>query len=536
MQRIGLLIIMFLSSLGWAQVDCNIQECPNYLFILAPQPNPTPDSNLVADFIATVRGQNIGVVDNPEDLVKPGFDVDVSRFPKSEATESLKEILKDFDPSKLDLSIDAITQTLYPLYYSATPMLQSLQARSSEVVDITGTPCNGLLAVVLDSLNRSEVEALEELEKVREILEKKYGAGVTYGPNADGSHSTGGSSGAGTLQTTPFGANKGVQETYYTYQSLKSSNVTIAVIDTGVGNNKFSNQLIMQPGFDFVNTDTTPEDDYKYVDSSGQKFDFHGSPVAYIASSASAESSGTTPSIMPVKVCGNNDTSHTNDDCKVSNILLGVCYALKNFEANKTSDEQRLVINLSLGGETPVDILGQALWQAIDENAVVVASGGNDQQNQNFAKVEEYERGYYEHYYPAAYECRPSENVSGVCPYLFDRNGLIAVSSVDENDVRSSFSVRALYNDVAALGEYISNPLTDRRGTSFATPVVSGVAAALLNQFPTATPQQIETCIRVIAIATQPRSPAEGIGVGVLDPATSLNYLKYCKGLTRDNF
>jgi subtilisin family serine protease len=88
--------------------------------------------------------------------------------------------------------------------------------------------------------------------------------------------------------------------------------------------------------------------------------------------------------------------------------------------------------------------------------------------------------------------------------------------------------VRALYNDIAALGEYTTGILTNRYGTSFATPVISGIVAAILTQQPDATPNEVEACLRTIASATNPVNVYLGIGVGILDPANVLSNINLC--------
>ncbi len=530
MRRIGFLLIILLGGLSLGQeLDCvaGVNGC--YMFVVATQYSGATKVSVLEDFVTTVRGGDIGdaqgqpLAEQGLELVEQGrFEVDISRFSNlltSEARESLLSEIPELLRPYFDVensSADNATGSFFPLYFRSPGITDYSDERI--IVNVEEFPCNGLMAFVKDLNNDSE-SALNELNKVRTLLESKYGAGVLYGPTADGSGSGGGSQSAPSLEPAVYS-----QATYYSYQPSEPNNVTIAVIDTGVigSPDPFASSLdVPFQGYNFVESNTSPRDDYVYP-----SFDLHGSPVAYIASTDSEASSSITPKIMPVKVCDNNSTDVLNDDCKVSDIILGVCYALNNFNLgadpfNPEADpEQRLVINLSLGGETPVDLLGEVLWEAIDQNAVVVASGGND------AYVEEEgEEEHEERYYPAAFECRPSDSP---CSYSYDSNGLISVSSVDGNGNPSSFSVAGAYNDVAALGEYTSGLLAGREGTSYATPVVSGVAAAILTQQPSASPEQVEACIRTIAQATNPLNPALGIGGGIIDPAIVLDNLGLC--------
>jgi subtilisin family serine protease len=497
----ALLLLALLGNLGLAEEyenqTCDRKTC-QYMFTLAPR------EDVIRRFF--------------EELNSRGFAPDIGRFTAVLEDKTLLNLEKE--PAELRSYLDLnrrnnATGSLFPLYTLAP---------TDQDAKVDQAPCNGLLAFVRDLNTLPQDQALELLQQIREILEREFGAGVVYGPNPEGSGGGGGSQTALSLESAT--AN---QETYYSFQPTTQNNVTVAVIDTGVGGPKdpFAGSLILGAGYNFVQGNTDASDTYIYKvppppNPSSVTFYQHGSPVAYIASEASQTSSGAAPQIMPVKVCDNNGTTDLNDDCKVSDIIMGICYALKNYNP-EADPKHRLVINLSLGGEKPVDLLGNVIWQGIDEGAVIVASGGNDRY---------FHENYQESYYPGAFECRPSDKitVSGtnikVCPPspssspTYDTNGLVSVSSVNNTDTRSIFSVRALYNDVAALGEYTTSLLAGRQGTSYATPVVSGIAATILSQKPTATPQQVEACLRTIAQTTNPLNPALGIGTGILDPAT----------------
>lgn len=109
-------------------------------------------------------------------------------------------------------------------------------------------------------------------------------------------------------------------------------------------------------------------------------------------------------------------------------------------------------------------------------------------------------------------------------PALFD--DVIAVGAVDGADRPASFSVPGDWVDVAAPGVDVRPSATGTgssllSGTSYAAPVVSGVAALLRERFPSLTPDQIADRIRATA-----RHPARGrddrVGYGVIDPAAAL--------------
>lgn len=507
MKRIGIVMIALFVTLGLGQDEyahesrnCLKEKC-EYMFALRP------DARVVERFL--------------KELENRGFAPDTARFSQLLEDGTLVNLEKEDETLRSYLDIgqrnNGVVGSLFPLYTTAI-------ADPNAKVDTA--PCGGLMAFVKDLNSLPEDEAIKLLQQVREVLEREFGANVAYGPNPDGSGGGGGS------QTQFTEATTFSQNTYYAFQPTGTNNVTIAVLDTGVGGLKdefiSSGAMSVVPGYDFVESDTDPSDTYTYEvppppNPASITFHQHGSPVAYIASATTQQSSGTLPKIMPVKVCGNNDSTKLDDDCRVSDIIIGVCYALANYNPSGEPNE-RLVINLSLGGEKPVDMLGEVLWQGMDEGAVIIASGGNDRY---------FHENYQESYYPGAFECRPSDKVTvpntsiEVCPPspssspTYDSNGLIAVSSVDGSGTRSVFSVRALYNDVAALGEYTVAPLENRHGTSYATPVISGIAATILSQHPTAKPHEVEACIRTMAQAAQPLNPTLGIGVGILEAATT---------------
>ncbi len=129
----------------------------------------------------------------------------------------------------------------------------------------------------------------------------------------------------------------------------------------------------------------------------------------------------------------------------------------------------------------------------------------------------------------AAGNADPSGTCSGdpglrPMPALFD--DVVAVAAVDGADRPAAFSVPGAWVDVAAPGVDVRPSVTGAgssllSGTSYAAPVVSGVAALLRERFPSLTPEQIADRIRATA-----RHPARGrddrVGFGVVDPTAAL--------------
>lgn len=175
--------------------------------------------------------------------------------------------------------------------------------------------------------------------------------------------------------------------------------------------------------------------------------------------------------LMPVKVT-------TTESCGSTDWLMtkGIVWAV---------DHGARVINVSLatvpgpyGGGSAMGYA--AVLYAHDAGALVVAAAGND--------------GMETDVFPAAY------------PHV------VSVASTDPDDSLSSFSNYGRAVDIAAPGAEIIWPADPndttywtRSGTSFAAPMVSGVAAALVAQDPARTPDEI---VRILQrTADQPQGP-----------------------------
>lgn len=214
------------------------------------------------------------------------------------------------------------------------------------------------------------------------------------------------------------------------WASLPQNQVVVAVIDSGICANHPDLQGRILPGYDFVDDDNDPTDVFG-----------HGCGVAGVIAANTNNGigiAGVAPNvqIMPLRVLDNVGLG------SYSNIANAIVYAVDN-----GAD----IINLSLAGPTSSGILEAAVAYAVDSGVVVIAAAGNFRQP--FA------------FYPAAY---PS---------------VIAVGSVDPVTLeQSSFSNFGADVDVWAPGRDIltTNMLGDYEfvsGTSFAAPIVAGIAA-----------------------------------------------------------
>jgi subtilisin len=140
---------------------------------------------------------------------------------------------------------------------------------------------------------------------------------------------------------------------------------TIAVLDTGVSqHSELTGRLVfpfnaidgsadVTDGFDDPNQPATNEG--------------HGTPIAVLAAGSR---SGVAPeaNIMPVKTC--NDQG----ECFSSDVIVGMCHALTAAKDNLDN----LILNLSFGGDTPVEALQAVMKYALDNGVQIAAAAGNE--------------------------------------------------------------------------------------------------------------------------------------------------------------
>jgi len=267
-----------------------------------------------------------------------------------------------------------------------------------------------------------------------------------------------------------------------------NDSMTMAIIDSGVQLNHpdFAGRLV--PGWDFVNRDSDPSDDYG-----------HGTMVAGIAAASTNNGRGVAGAtwqgrIMPIKVL---DWRGQADD---ENIAAGIRWAV---------DHGANVLNLSLGGPGEgTGILQQAVDYANSRNVVVVAAAGNDGDKSVVEATAPH--------YPAA------------CA------GVIAVGATDAAGNHASFSSYGNWIDVVAPGAVSENPArgisTTMRGstygagsgTSFSAPLVAGVAFLMRAANPNANQATISN--RLIG-STRDLGPAgfdAVYGTGMVDATAAL--------------
>jgi len=194
--------------------------------------------------------------------------------------------------------------------------------------------------------------------------------------------------------------------------------------------------------------------------------------------------------LIPVKI---DDASGT---ITVANVAKGVVWS---------ADNAAKVLNMSLGTASDGATLKNAINYAYGKGCVMFAATGNSGADPDPAKRTVS--------YPARYD------------------NVIGVGSTTNGTARVSSSSYGPGINVVAVGSYYTTTrtgsYTTMQGTSFATPMVAGLASLVLAEFPTATQQQVYNIIqdnakKIGAYAYDSNGWHQEVGYGLIDMGASL--------------
>jgi subtilisin family serine protease len=232
--------------------------------------------------------------------------------------------------------------------------------------------------------------------------------------------------------------------------STGSPQTKIAVIDTGVDPSTTDLQGALLPGYDFVNNDTDPNDDQG-----------HGTTVASLIAARFNNGVGI------AGVCGNCQIIPV----KAADAKGNATWSTLASALTWATDQGAKIVNISIAGPSGSPILAQAVGYAQSKGVLVVGAAGND-------------KGIGPEY-PAAYP------------------GVISVAASDENDNLYDFSNHGASVMLAAPGCVATisrgNSYVGACGTSYAAPLVAGIAGLLESYAPTASLAQVTTALLTTA-------------------------------------
>jgi serine protease len=288
--------------------------------------------------------------------------------------------------------------------------------------------------------------------------------------------------------------------------------VVIAIIDSGVETGHEDLAAKILPGCDFFDRDNDPNPGKP----NGGRAE-HGTHVAGIAAASGDNGIGVAGvaygpgvKVLPVKVFDNTGTQGTVDGL-IDAILWSAGIQLPGVGIN-THPAQ--IINMSLSaGNAVLQSVNEATAQAKARGALLVAASGNAQNGQ----------------FAGQGVVSPANSPS-----------VLAVGSVDGDLRRSDFS---RYDSEAQLidlmapggsgsfgfcpGVFSTIPPSDygcQTGTSMASPFVAGVAALVLSQNPSLTPDELTARLKDTALFTGAMTPeAYGSGIVCADSALGLD-------------
>ncbi len=314
--------------------------------------------------------------------------------------------------------------------------------------------------------------------------------------------------------------------------NVTGKGITIAILDTGVdythpGLGGCTREQFLAGecekvigGYDFVNNDPDPMDDYG-----------HGTHCASIAAGNGALK-GIAPDakILSYKVLGPLGGS-------VAWVIAGIEAAIDPNGDGDTSDHAD-VISMSLGGPgNPDSPISKAADNAVEAGAVVVVAAGNSGPRASSIACPGCARkvitvgATYKKDYPnwiIKYDEAPLQD------YVtsFSSRGPVQWENeiIHKPDIVApgAFICAARYDNIFPIGSnFFYKPCFDEKhvqmaGTSMATPIVAGAAALLLQKHPEYTPEKVKEILKRTAIDLG--LPEDVMGAGRIDIFEAVNY------------
>ncbi|MDM8534472.1 S8 family serine peptidase, partial [Clostridiaceae bacterium HSG29] len=280
----------------------------------------------------------------------------------------------------------------------------------------------------------------------------------------------------------------GMNDLWEDFDSVDFSEITVALIDTGIDMDNPDFNIDTANAYDFVNADNNPNDDHG-----------HGSHVAGILGAISNNNNdvagiASEVKLLPLKVLDAGG-SGTNE-----NVALAIKYA-----AGEGEDKRADIINMSLGANIESDVVREAVEYAYSKGVIIVSSSGNGSNHWIDSEDGDEDGGTTRDMSTMGYPAAFNEVISvGSIQYL---NNEIYISDFSEcsGDQIINGILQNVYLDVVAPGSRIYSYISDGRilslsGTSMASPHVAGLAAILKAKYTSLDNIQIREIINKTAI------------------------------------
>ena len=351
----------------------------------------------------------------------------------------------------------------------------------------------------LEDKNTNLLQVIEEYKKDPnvEYAEPNYVVEVqslpndTYvDPDQDGNWSTGA---WGQSYPDMWGLKRIKANLAWDIERGQTNRVTVAVVDTGVDtlarldpstDDISANFTSNYPGYDFVNNDGDPYDDYG-----------HGSHVAGTIAAVSNNGKGIAGVSWMAKIIAVKAIDRFGQGTEV-NLANAISYAVTN-----GAD----IINMSWGGAGESRLINDALDNAYAAGLVLVAAAGNS-------------NGSISDFFPAN-----NGHVLCVAAWSYDNTRASFSNFGPEVDVAApGVDILSWRSNLTSMGTPLNNYYTRASGTSMAAPHVAGVAALLLSHYPTLSSNLVELIIQMSAEDVLATGKDDQSGYGVLDSYNAL--------------
>lgn len=244
-------------------------------------------------------------------------------------------------------------------------------------------------------------------------------------------------------------------------------NIRIGIIDTGIDYNHpdlgggIGSSFKVIGGYDFVNNDNDPMDDYG-----------HGTHVAGISAANGSTLKGVAPDakLVAYKVLG-------ADGYGYNSWIIAAIERSIDPDQNPATDDHLDVVNMSLGGQASEDDpLSEAVNNAVAQGVIFVVAAGNSYSNETIGSPGVAEN---------AITVGASNNFDGIAD--FSSKGPTPFKYLAKPDLVAP--------GVDINSSFLGGSYKQLSGTSMATPHVAGAVALLLEIHPDWSPEEIKSAL-----------------------------------------